>query len=135
MGRPIKKRFFGATNDPAAGAGTESGFNTNAGSFGITILAYIPGGSSAVTSIINRQVGANKYVVSNVQGSGRVILTDDSSPGEGYGYLVGYLAQNPDTVVPIKKLTARRALGFDDTVYHWEAQNDSTQDLIVLTAI
>lgn len=132
MGRPIKKRFFGATNSPAAGVGTEAGFATNAGSFGITILAYITGGTQALTSVINRQTGSNKYLVTNADGTGKIVLVNDTSPAEGEGYLVGYLAGSP---VAIKKLTARKALGFNGTVYHWEAQNDSTQDIIVLTAI
>lgn len=132
MGRPIKKRFFGPVNSPAAGAGTEPGFATNAGSFGITLLAYLTGGTQALTSVINRQVGSNKYMVTNADGTGKVVLVNDNTPAEGQGYLVGYLSGSP---VAIRKLTARKAIGFDNTRYHWEAQNDSTQDIIVLTAI
>lgn len=132
MGRPIKKRFFGPTNSPAAGVGTEAGFTANAGSFGITLIAYIVGGTQALSSVISRQVGSNKYMVTNSDGTGKIVLVNDNTPAAGEGYLVGYLSGSP---VAIKKLTARRAVGFDDTVYHWEAQNDSTQDIIVLTAI
>ena len=147
MGRPISKKFFGATN--ASNVSSES----NGTSFGIVMSAFIPavgeagyisgaGGSSAVDSIISRQVGSRKYVVTNAQGSGRVELGDQPSPVKGFGYLVGYIMgtggtsnekTSSGTTVAIKKLTARKAYGFDGHVYAWTAQNDSTQDYIELT--
>jgi hypothetical protein len=154
MGRPIKKKFFGA-EDASVTSSNENDIETvDKGSFGITVTAYIPasgeagyisgtGGSSAVSSTINRQVGSNKYVVTNAQGVGRIVLVKEN-PTKGQGVLLGYIAETGDTEnestsggtsVAIAKLTARLAVDFDGNRYKWTAQNDSTEDYIELTAI
>lgn len=126
MGRPIKKEFFGVS--------------TGSQNAGILLNAFIPaagqsgyisgtGGSSAIESYIVRQVGSSKYVVSNAQGVGRIVLVNDSTPAQGEGYLVGY---NNFTPVAIKKLTARIAVDFDNNRYTWVLENDSTADVIRL---
>ena len=126
-----------------------------AGSYGIRMLAYLPavntlgyisgaGGTEYLTSTIVRQVGSTKYVVTNAEGVGRVRLSNDSTPGEGFGYLVGYVAgtgataneaTSAGTAVAIKKLTARRAYDYSGNIYSWTAQNDSTEDYIELTML
>jgi hypothetical protein len=151
MGRPIKKQFFGGVNSPNVNPPETS----NALSFGIRMLAYLPavgtlgyisgtGGTEYLTSTIVRQVGSTKYVVTNAEGVGRVRLTSDATPGEGFAYLVGYIAGSGDTAnestsggtaVALKKLTARRAYDFSGNIYTWSAQNDSTEDYIELTML
>ena len=163
MGRPIKKRFFGAVNsaitsandNPVEGIGPTSPATPGTGSFGITLSAFIPavgtlgyisgdGGTEYLTSTIVRQVGSTKYVVSNAEGIGRIRLSNDSTPGVGFGYLLGYVAgtgatanesTSTGTSKAIKKLTARRAYDFDGNIYTWSAQNDSTADYIELTLL
>ncbi len=128
MGRPLKKSLFG----PATGVNE-----------GVVIVAHIPalntagyvsgaGGSSAQVSYIVRQVGSRKYVVQNAEGVGRVVLTNNPTPAAGEAYLVGYTAT---TTVSIQKLTARQAVDFDGNRYSWYLENDSTADVIRLTAI
>jgi hypothetical protein len=126
MGRPLNKKFFG--------------ISTGSANAGILLKAFIPaageagyvsgtGGSSAVESYIRRQVGQRKYIVSNAQGEGRIVLVNTSSPAKGEGYLVGYENFEP---VAIKKLTARIAVDFNDNRYTWFLENDSTADVIRL---
>ncbi len=128
MGRPLKKSLFG----PATGVNE-----------GVGIVAFLPalntagyvsgtGGTAAQTSYIVRQVGSRKYVVQNAEGVGRVVLVNTPTPAVGEAYLVGYTAT--DTIA-IQKLTARQAIGFDGNRYSWILENDSTTDVIRLTAI
>jgi hypothetical protein len=105
MGRPLNKRYFGTP------AGTE---------LGITLSAFIPTGSSAVNSIILSQKGSRKYIVSNVQGEGKVVLADNAVPLVGEAYLVGYSGL---TAISIKKLTSKLAVGFDNVKYSWVLEN------------
>ena len=128
MGRPLNKKYFGTP------AGTE---------LGITLTAFIPaagtlgyisgtGGSSAVSSTIISQKGSRKYVVSNAQGEGKVTLANNPVPLQGEAYLVGYDGM---TAVALKKLTARLAVDWNNVRYSWYLENDSTTDIIRLTAI
>lgn len=116
MGRPIKKVNFGV----ATGANA-----------GIIVTAYVPGGSSAVTGYIVKQVGAKTYKVTTAQGTGRCKLVANAS-ASGEMTIVGF---NGGSTVAIRKLAQNVAFDFSGNRYKWSLQNDSSADYIELTPV
>lgn len=119
MGRPINKRYFGAT-----GAATAT----------IPARAYLEDG--AFEGYITAQKGTNKFAVSNDAGSvtGICRLVNEIAPNaNGEMSLVG-IAAGGDPII-VKKLFNRTAVDWDNNRYTWEVQDDSTESLLVLTAI
>jgi hypothetical protein len=150
MGRPLRKDVFGtdAINTPA-GAAT-----------GITVSFY-DGAALRTDGIIIKQRGANSFLVARVGTPGttfvcKLVNTTPNAANEMYmsGYVGGNGANN---LVPIAKITRRLAYGFpsspvlsggfnrgedsnaatnhDATRYTWKLENDSSADILVLTAI
>ena len=121
MGRPVNKRNFGATGVDAAP----------------TIPIRFHDGSNLIEGYIVSQRGTNKFNCSNDAGSITRIcrLTSDGSVpnAEFEAQLVG-IASGGDPVT-IAKLFNRTAVDFSGNRYTWEAQDDSTESLLVLTAI
>ena len=118
MGRPVNKRFFGATGD-----------NTQP-----TIPARFFNGTSSVEGYIVAQKGTNKFKVTD--GTTTIIgrLVNEIAPnGANEISLVGIAAGS--TPVVLKKVFNRTAVDWDGNRYTWEVQDDSTESLLVLTAI
>jgi hypothetical protein len=70
-------------------------------------------------------------------GSGNVgfcTLVDKDVPGDNEMVLKGYISGTGDGV-NIRKLHNRTMIDFNNNRYTWEVQDDSTQTLLVLTAI
>lgn len=150
MGRPLKKDVNGtdAINTPA-GAAT-----------GITVQFY-DGSTNQTDGIIIKQRGANSFVVARIGSPTtryvcKLVNTTPNAAGEMY--MTGYVGGNgANTIVPIAKITRRIAYGFpsspvlsggfnrgedsnastnhDATRYTWALENDSSADILVLTAI
>jgi len=153
MGRPLKKDVVGtdAINTPA-GAAT-----------GITVSFY-DGSSNQTDGVIIKQRGANSFVVTRVGDVAdtttykvcKLVNTTPNAAGEMQ--IVGYVGGNGvNNQVSIAKITRRIAYGFpsspdlsngfyrgedsndsdnhDATRYTWLLENDSSADILVLTAI
>lgn len=124
MGRPIKKINFG----PATGA-----------EVGILVSAMKT--DTARTSYIIKQVGSNKYYAFNDTDGRFKVELDDGTAGAadtaGTAVMVGYTSpvEADANAVAIKKLTQHIAIDFSGNRYKWDLQNDSSADIIVLTAI
>jgi len=121
MGRPLNSRFFGATGD-----------NTQA-----TIPIRFQSGGAVIEGYILSQRGVNKFNCSKDDGSVTEVcrLTDDGSVpnANGEAQIIGIAGDG--NAVAVKKLTAHKAVDFDNNAYTWEVEDDSTESLLRLTAV
>jgi hypothetical protein len=120
MGRPINKKFFGPV-----GLGTGNA---------LPIIANV--GAGQFDGFINKQRGTRKFKVSSNDNAqhGNVILVDKiTGVLAGEGALVGIIVGTGP--IAIKKLTRHHATDFAGHRYAWTLQDDSTETLIILTAI
>ncbi len=119
MGRPLNKRWFGTTG---------TGNNT------FPIRANI--GAGEFTGYIIKQRATRKFRVSDMAGAqvGTVVLVDKvSGLLANEGSLIGI---GPGGLpLTIKKITSKLAVDFAGNRYKWTLQDDSTETLIILTAI
>jgi len=124
MGRPINKRYLGATD------------GTGDGNF--TAIVFVEGQSLSETGIILSQRSETLFVVNDAQdGSGNTgscRLVDKTFPAEGEMVIRGYIAGDGDPV-NIRKLQNRTVIDFDNNRYDWEIQDDSTANILVLTQV
>jgi hypothetical protein len=153
MGRPLRKDVLGtdAINTPA-GAAT-----------GITVEFY-DGSANRTDGVIIKQRGANSFQVCRIGDIGtgtayyvcKLVNTTPNAAGEMR--ILGYVGGNGlNNQVPVAKITRRLAYGFpsspvlsdgfnrgedsdaatnhDATRYTWYLENDSSADILVLTAI
>lgn len=134
MGRPLNKRYFGATQTPEGGADL-----TSEG----TLTAIVKIGSRSVveTGIILSQRSETKFKVQDdPDGSGLAAtigictLVDKDVPSDDEMVLKGYVGGTGDGV-NIRKVQNRTMIDFNNNRYTWEIQDDSTANLLVLTAI
>jgi hypothetical protein len=150
MGRPLRKDVLGtdAINTPA-GAAT-----------GITV-SFHDGSALRTDGIIIKQRGANSFMVARIgTPSTRFVckLVDTTPDAANEMQMLGYVGGNGlNNLVPVAKITRRLAYGFpsspvlsggfnrgedsvaatnhDATRYTWRLENDSSADILVLTAI
>lgn len=80
----------------------------------IATTAYIPGGSSAVSSAIIKQEASHSYLIENAQGHGRCKLATTSTLVAGQMYILAQDANGSQYYVT--KLTARKARLVQKTV-------------------
>jgi hypothetical protein len=128
MGRPINKRWFGAT-----GTGTGTGLLT-----GNNLPIRFRTGDNTIEGFIVKQKSARRFLCSNDAGSTTAICTlvqgTNSDPtNNGEATLVGLV--NGSQPVTLQKLTNRIAVDFDSKRYAWTLSDDSTETLIVLTSL
>ena len=117
MGRPINKRFFGATGDDSQP----------------TIPVRYHNGSSSVEGYIVNQKGTNKFTVTT-NGTDTFIwrLVNEMAPNAaGEMSLVGLTG----SAVILKKMFNRTAVDWNGNRYSWTVEDDSTESLIRLTAL
>ena len=125
MGRPINKRWFGTT-----GTGTGTGKFT-----GNNLPIRFKLGGSVYEGYITKQTGSSRYKVSTDNGAttGTVYLKNAILPAtNGDAALVGLLNGSP---VVLRDLRSRVAISFTGARYKWNLSDDSTETLIILTAI
>ena len=134
MGRPVNKRNFGLLDD-----------GTN-----FTINCQVGANSESESGYILRQRSVNKFLVNDLKtgtkttvggtGTGNVgicTLVDKASGalGDSEMSLQGTISGTGGNQVRIKKLFNRTCRDFNDNRYKWEIQDDSTESILVLTAI
>ena len=118
MGRPVNNRNFGATGD-----------NTQP-----TIPVRYYNGTASVEGYVVTQRGTNKFQVTT-NGTDTYIcrLVNELQPnGDAEMSIVGLL--NGQTTI-LQKIFNRTAVDWAGNRYTWEAQDDSTESLLILTAI
>ena len=133
MGRPVNKRYFGATGGDGATVYTSTGPN-------LPIRFKL--GGTVYEGYITKQTGSHRYKVSTDDGTtatGTVYLKNAILPAtNGDAALVGIrtaLVGGGVTTVLIRDLRSRIAIDFSGNRYKWTLQDDSTETLIRLTAI
>ena len=126
MGRPINKRWFGTT-----GTGTGTGKFT-----GNNLPIRFKLGGTVYEGYITKQTGSNRYRVSTDDGTtatGTVYLKNAILPANnGEAALVGFFN---GSATLIRDLRSRIAIDYSGVRYKWTLSDDSTETLIILTAI
>ena len=126
MGRPINKRWFGTT-----GTGTGTGKFT-----GNNLPIRFKLGGTVYEGYITKQTGSNRYKVSTDDGTtatGSVYLKNAILPANnGEAALVGFFN---GSATLIRDLRSRITIDYSGVRYKWTLSDDSTETLIILTAI
>jgi hypothetical protein len=128
MGRPINKRWFGAT-----GTGTGTGLLT-----GNNLPIRFRTGGNTIEGYIVRQRSSRRFLCSNDAGSTTAICklvqgTNSDPVNNGEVTLVGLV--NGSNPVTLQKLTNRVATDFNGVRYKWTLSDDSTETLLILTTM
>jgi hypothetical protein len=127
MGRPINKRYFGAT-----GTGTTQADGAN-------IPIRFKTGGTVYEGYIVKQVGSRRFKCSTDDGTTAVAICVTVDAGASFDpanngecVLLGFQA-NSGTPRIIRRMTNRIAWDFLGRMHKWSLQDDSTETLIVLT--
>ena len=129
MGRPLNKRYFGTT-----GTGTGTGLLT-----GNNLPIRFKSGGTVYEGFIVKQVGSRRFKCSTDDGTTAVekcLLTAGTSSdpaNNGEAVLLGLL--NGSQPISIRRLTNRIAIDFSSNRYKWTLTDDSTETLLILTAM
>jgi hypothetical protein len=130
MGRPINKRYFGTTGGDGATVFTPTGAN---------LPIRFKSGGSVYEGYIVKQKAARRFLCSTDDGTTaqlncKLVQGTNSDPtNNGEATLVGLV--NGSQPVTLQKLTNRIAVDFEGKRYAWTLSDDSTETLIVLTAL
>jgi len=126
MGRPLKKDRFGTDV-----------IGTPVSNTGIKVQSH-DGSSLSAASFIIKQRGAKTFVITT-NGTDRqtCVLQSTTPAGAGQMLMMGFTEpyQADANAVPIAKITKRVATDFSGNRYTWYLENDSSTDVIVLTAL
>lgn len=117
MGRPVNKRYFG---DPVGGTQIRVECNT--------------GNGAVDTGYIISQRGTNKYKVTDGTTVLDCRLVDKATAALVEGEMVAFGTVNGSRVT-LAKIFNRTCVDFNSNRYTWEIQDDSTETVMVLTAI
>lgn len=146
MGRPLNKRWFGWLDD----ADDSTLAPRNDTFFNITINVQVGANSESASGLILRQRSTNKFLVNDTKAGTKKTPNGSGTGNVGVCTLVdkaagaldanemsiqGHIAGSDGTQVRIKKLYNRTCRDFNNNRYTWEVQEDSTETIIVLTAI
>jgi hypothetical protein len=130
MGRPINKRYFGVTGGDGATVFTLTGPN---------IPIRFQSGGVVYEGFIVKQVGSRRFLCSTDDGTTAVakcLLTAGTSSdpvNNGEAVLLGLL--NGSQPISIRRLTNKIAIDFSSNRYKWTLTDDSTETLLILTAM
>ena len=129
MGRPLNKRYFGTVLDEVGSEASEN----------LTVSVKVGANAASATGIILSQRSETKFKVDD---------SNDGTGNEGVCTLVnkatGDLGANEmslqgfvvgGSAVYIRKVQNRTMIDFDNNRYTWTIQDDSTANVLVLTAI
>jgi hypothetical protein len=129
MGRPINSRYLGVTAD---------GTDPIADEERLTAVVKVGTNSVSETGIVLRQRAETRFKVDDAANGGGnegvCELVDKAVPGDNEMVIKGYVNGTGDGV-NIRKLHNRTMIDFDNNRYTWEIQDDSTANVLVLTAI
>jgi len=133
MGRPINKRYLGTL------ASTDGGTMPNGDDeHNLTAIVKVGTNSVSESGIVLRQRAETRFKVDDAANGGGnegvCELVDKDVPGDNEMVLKGYVDGAGDGV-NIRKLHNRTMIDFDNNRYTWEIQDDSSQTLLVITAI
>jgi hypothetical protein len=129
MGRPINKRWFGAT-----GTGTGTGLFT-----GNNLPIRFKSGGTVYEGFVLKQKNQKVFKCSTDDGTTAVgyfklVSGTNSDPANnGEATLVGLVGGS--SPVTLMKLTNRVATDWNGKRYSWTLSDDSTETLIILTAL
>jgi hypothetical protein len=133
MGRPLNKRYFGSTQVSPGGAD-----RTNEER--LTVSVKVGSNSATALGIILNQRSETKFKVSDdpdsVGGNEGVCTLVNKATGslsDNEMSLQGFV--DGESAVYIRKVQNRTMIDFDNNRYTWEIQDDSTANVLVLTAI
>ena len=133
MGRPLNKRYFGslATADQrAAGAETQENIRVEAKltTTGIVDDAFIVAQKGSTKFVLRNKAGdANSQTICYMVNKATAALLDNE--------MVLFGTNGTGNRIPLAKITANKATDYSGNVYTWAVQDDSTETIIVLTAI
>lgn len=145
MGRPVNKRYFGLLAD-----GTNFTVNVQVDANAESEEGYILSQRSETKFLVNdKKDGTNSSVAeavadaaanggSTTEGNVSVCTLVDKASGAlsaNEMSLQGTVAGSAGDQVRIKKLYNRTCRDFNDTRYKWVIQDDSTESIMILTAI
>ena len=128
MGRPLNKRYFGTVLDEVGAEASEN----------LTVSVKVGANAASATGIILSQRSETKFKVDDSNdGTGNegictLVNKATGSLGNNEMSLQGFVSGN---AVYIRKVQNRTMIDFDDNRYTWEIQDDSTANILVLTAI
>jgi archaellum component FlaG (FlaF/FlaG flagellin family) len=128
MGRPLNKRYFGATSDGSDLTGEGK----------LTVSVKVGSNSASALGIILSQRSETKFKVNDDPANGgnegicTLVNKATGSLAADEMSLQGFVDGN---AVYIRKVQNRTMIDFDDNHYTWEIQDDSTANILVLTAI
>jgi hypothetical protein len=127
MGRPLSKKYFGAT-----GSGTTQADGAN-------IPIRFKSGGTVYEGFIVKQVGSRSFKCSTDDGTTAVekclltVGTTSDPVNNGEAVLLGLL--NGSQPISIREITNRIAIDFSSNRYKWTLADDSTETLLILTAM
>jgi len=133
MGRPLNKRYVGATQVSPGGADLTSEDR-------LTVSVKVGANTASALGIILSQRSETKFKVSDDpdavggnEGVCTLVNKATGSLGNDEMSLQGFVAGGE--AVYIRKVQNRTMIDFDNNRYTWEIQDDSTANILVLTAI
>ena len=128
MGRPLNKRYFGATSDGSDLTGEGN----------LTVSVKVGANTASALGIILSQRSETKFKVDDDAAGGgnegicTLVNKATGSLGNNEMSLQGFVSGN---AVYIRKVQNRTMIDFDNNRYTWAIQDDSTANVLVLTAI
>jgi hypothetical protein len=136
MGRPLNKRYFGATSSDIA----SSPPGDLTGEARLTVSVNLPGEPTSTLGVIVSQRSETKFKVNDaadLSGDEGICTLVNKAAGDlsnNEMSLQGFVNGTGDGVY-IRKVQNRTMIDFDNNRYTWEIQDDSTSNVLVLTAI
>ena len=133
MGRPLNKRYFGATQVSPGGADLTSEDR-------LTVSVKVGANTASALGIILSQRSETKFKVSDDpdavggnEGVCTLVNKATGSLGNDEMSLQGFVAGGE--AVYIRKVQNRTMIDFDNNRYTWTVDDDSSANVLVLTAI
>ena len=129
MGRPVNKRYFGATD-----GGSTPGNN-------FTVNVQVGSNAESEVGVILAQKGPRRFKVNDAaDGSGNTgicTLVDKANGSLGANEMMiqGFVAGINGSVVRISKLYNRTCRDFNNNRYTWSITDDSSENYLELVAI
>jgi len=143
MGRPINSRYLGRTanggdltDEERISAKVKVGTNS-VSTTGILLSQRTETKFKVNDTANGTAVNVNGTQVDGTAGTGNVgfcTLVDKDTPGDNEMVIEGYV-DGAGAGVNIRKLHNRTMIDFNNNRYTWEIQDDSTANILVLTAI
>lgn len=161
MGRPLQRKNFGPLDSTSSTSGypdtgdgrDEHGYNTTSNPQdnrqGYNIPVYKARVATGAAMDVNEGAGNNPYILaqkgarrfkvsSAANGIGVCTLVNDDGSSEiaaGEMVIRGFVGGSGDSPVFISKVSGRKMYDFAGNAYTWYVDNDSTANVLVLTAI